>query len=91
VRSRNDALLALAFGSLTAVVSRIMLLAHIDATSVPAVNLLYVSPASPFVILANQLRVLLTAAAYVLMQELHLQAAHTTVSELKSGQSVNGC
>jgi hypothetical protein len=43
--------LALGFGSLAAVVVRIALLAYIDATSFPATSVLYVSPASPFVII----------------------------------------
>ncbi len=44
------ALLALAIGSLTAVISRIMLLAYIDATSFSTYFLHYCSPASPFLI-----------------------------------------
>ncbi len=44
------ALLALAFGSLTAVASRIILLAYIDATSFSTYFLHYCSPASPFLI-----------------------------------------
>ncbi len=45
------ALLALGLGSAAAVGTRIVLLAYIDATSFPAANLLYASPASPFVII----------------------------------------
>jgi hypothetical protein len=44
-------ILALALGSLVAVVTRIGLLAYIDATSFPATTVLYSSPASPFVII----------------------------------------
>jgi len=40
---------------------------------------------------ANQFRVLLTAAAYVLMQELRLKAARTSCGVLRSGRSVNDC
>ena len=40
---------------------------------------------------ANQFRVLLTAAAYVLMQELRLRAAGTAVLALRSGRCANGC
>ena len=43
-------LLALGWACVVAVASRIALLAYIDATSFPAVSLLYASPASPFVI-----------------------------------------
>jgi hypothetical protein len=43
-------LLALAFGSLTAVVSRITLLGYIDAASFHTYFLHYCSPASPFLI-----------------------------------------
>jgi hypothetical protein len=43
-------LLALAVGSLVAVVSRVMLLAYIDAVSYPPYYLHYCSPASPFLI-----------------------------------------
>jgi hypothetical protein len=46
----ND-LLALGLGSAAAVITRIALLAYIDATSFPAASVLYISPASPFVIL----------------------------------------
>src|SRR5271165_1737458 len=44
-------LLALGLGSLAAVVTRIFLLAYIDAPSFPAANQLYTSPATPFVII----------------------------------------
>jgi len=44
-------LLSLGLGSLLAVVVRIALLAYIDATSFPAASVLYVSPASPFVVI----------------------------------------
>jgi len=44
-------LLALGLGSLVAVVTRIALLAYIDAAIFPAATLLYASPASPFVII----------------------------------------
>ena len=43
-------LLALCFTSLVAVSSRVALLAYMDVSSIPGVSLLYVSPASPFVI-----------------------------------------
>jgi hypothetical protein len=43
-------LLTLCVTSLIAVSSRVALLAYMDASSIPGVNLLYVSPASPFVI-----------------------------------------
>jgi len=42
-------------------------------------------------LLANQLRVLLTAAAYVLMQELRSKLRTPAVPELRSGHFVNGC
>jgi hypothetical protein len=48
-------LLALAAASFAAVATRIALLAYLDATSMPAVNALYFSPASPFVLLASLL------------------------------------
>jgi hypothetical protein len=48
--SPSVALLALAFGSLTAVASRIILLAYIDVTSFSTYFLHYCSPASPFLI-----------------------------------------
>lgn len=44
-------LLALGLGSAVAVITRIALLAYIDASSFPAATLLYTSPASPFVII----------------------------------------
>ena len=44
-------LLAFALGSLAAVIVRIALLSYIDATSFPAASVLYVSPASPFVVI----------------------------------------
>jgi hypothetical protein len=44
------ALVALAAGSAAAIASRIALLAYLDATSIPSANILYVSPASPFVL-----------------------------------------
>jgi len=44
-------MLALGLGSVVAVVTRIGLLAYIDASSFPASKLHYVSPASPFVII----------------------------------------
>jgi hypothetical protein len=44
-------ILALGLGSMVAVVSRIALLAYIDASSFPAINVLYSSPTSPFVII----------------------------------------
>ena len=44
-------LLALGLGSVLAVCTRIVLLAYLDATSFPSVNLHYTSPASPFVII----------------------------------------
>jgi len=40
---------------------------------------------------ANQFRVLLTAAAYVLLQELRLRAAAPIVRGLRSGRCANGC
>ena len=40
---------------------------------------------------ANQFRVLLTVAAYVLMQELRLSAANTNCARLRSGRCGNGC
>jgi len=40
---------------------------------------------------ANQFRVLLTAAAYVLLQELRLRAAGTDCARLRSGRCENGC
>ena len=40
---------------------------------------------------ANQFRVLLTAAAYVLMQELRLRPRTPTVLALRSGRCANGC
>ena len=40
---------------------------------------------------ANQLRVFLTAAAYVLMQELRLRARRTDCSEPRCGRSESGC
>ncbi len=43
--------LALGLGSVAAVATRIALLAYIDGSSFPAANLLYASPASPFVII----------------------------------------
>jgi hypothetical protein len=43
-------LIALAAGSLSAAGSRIALLAYLDAAAIPAVNLLYAAPATPFVI-----------------------------------------
>jgi hypothetical protein len=43
-------LIALAVASLLAAGSRIALLAYLDATAVPAANLLYIAPATPFVI-----------------------------------------
>jgi hypothetical protein len=43
-------LLALCFTSFVAMLSRAALLAFMDVSSVPGVNLLYVSPASPFAI-----------------------------------------
>lgn len=42
-------LFALATGSLVAIVSRIALLAYVHVTGIPSVNLLYLSPAIPFV------------------------------------------
>lgn len=45
------ALVALALASAFAVLSRIALLAYIEATSFPAATVLYISPASPFVII----------------------------------------
>lgn len=44
-------LLALMAASVVAIASRIVLLAYLDATSIPSVNTLYSSPASPFVII----------------------------------------
>lgn len=44
-------LLTLALASLVAVAGRVALLAYIEATSLPAANMLYAAPASPFVIL----------------------------------------
>jgi hypothetical protein len=43
-------LIALAVGSMLAAGSRIALLAYLDATALPAANLLYAVPATPFVI-----------------------------------------
>ncbi len=43
--------LALGLGSVAAVATRIMLLAYIDASSIPVAILRYTSPASPFVII----------------------------------------
>ena len=54
IRSRMPAamlaLIALAAGSLLAVAARIVLLAYLDATSIPAANVLYASPATPLLI-----------------------------------------
>ncbi len=44
-------LLALGLGSFAAVVTRIALLAYIDASSIPVATLRYTAPASPFVII----------------------------------------
>jgi len=41
--------------------------------------------------LANQFRVLLTAAAYVLLQELRLRPQAPIVRGLRSGRCENGC
>lgn len=49
-RPRADFLLAIALASLTAVAVRTLLLAYLEATSIPSVNVLYASPASPMVI-----------------------------------------
>lgn len=43
--------LALAVASLAAIASRVALLAYLDVTSIPSVNMLYAAPATPFVIL----------------------------------------
>ena len=40
---------------------------------------------------ANQFRVLLTAAAYVLLQELRLRAAGTDCARAQVGRCENGC
>ena len=45
------ALLGLVAGSCAAIASRVALLAYLDATSIPAANLPYVSPAAPFVLI----------------------------------------
>jgi hypothetical protein len=42
---------ALMAGCSVAIAARIVLLAYLDATSIPSANLLYVSPASPFVLI----------------------------------------
>lgn len=47
---RADFLLVLALACLSAVASRIFMLAYLEATSIPSVNVLYASPASPMVI-----------------------------------------
>ncbi|MFM9926049.1 hypothetical protein VLK31_23870 [Variovorax sp. H27-G14] len=47
---RVDFLLALALACLAGVASRILMLAYLEATSIPSVNVLYASPASPMVI-----------------------------------------
>lgn len=47
---RVDFLLALALACLSGVASRILMLAYLEATSIPSVNVLYASPASPMVI-----------------------------------------
>jgi hypothetical protein len=50
-RPPDGILMALTVASLVAVICRIALLAYMDVSSFPAANILYVSPASPFVIL----------------------------------------
>lgn len=47
---RVDFLLVLALACLSTVASRILMLAYLEATSIPSVNVLYASPASPMVI-----------------------------------------
>jgi hypothetical protein len=47
----SPALAALLAASLLAIATRIVLLAYMDVTSMPAANILYVSPASPFVLI----------------------------------------
>ena len=44
-------LYALALASLMAVVSRVGLLSYLEVTSIPSHNLLYLSPAMPFLII----------------------------------------
>jgi hypothetical protein len=49
-RGPGLAIYALAAGSLAAISCRLALLAYLEATSIPSVNTLYASPATPFVI-----------------------------------------
>jgi hypothetical protein len=52
VRSRSiGVILTLALASACACMTRIVLLAYLDATSIPSINTLYSSPATPFAIL----------------------------------------
>ena len=46
--SRRPGLFTLGLACIAAVATRIALLAYLDVTSIPAVNLLYLSPATPF-------------------------------------------
>ncbi len=50
-RAKPVALYALALASLVAVVSRVGLLSYLEVTSIPSRNLLYLSPAMPFLII----------------------------------------
>lgn len=56
-------MLLLASAALTAVATRIALLAWLDATSIPSAHMLYASPASPMVLLFTVLGLLLGQAA----------------------------
>lgn len=44
-------LFVLCFASLAAVSTRLVLLAYLEVTSIPSLNILYVSPASPFIVI----------------------------------------
>lgn len=58
-RPRPDFLLAVALACLAAVAVRTVLLAYLEATSIPSVNVLYASPASPMVLIFPLLALLL--------------------------------
>ncbi|MEA9393431.1 hypothetical protein SJI19_23350 [Acerihabitans sp. TG2] len=48
---QSSPLFVLCSACLTAVLSRITLLAYLDVTSIPSINILYISPATPFMII----------------------------------------
>ncbi len=73
-RAVPGAVFALSVASVIAVVCRVMLLAYLDATSLPAANFLYVSPATPFVIVVAVLGIWLGLSRFT-ARDCNLRAA----------------